>query len=270
MKVYDEIVSLGYNCEVSFRLRDYFGNAFSSYLFTWTYMLDRQKFLDCIGGDMTRIMSGKVNYHPHSGGMFIDEQTGLSLHSLKQDSEIINGDGTENTQVISEAISEMRSRYGHLADKTIDLFLSDKCSLFVIKIRFTNLDEDVKFIHDLYLALKNKYISGKFDLLVVVEAEHEAAIRNEICKDVIVRSVPFFSTDGDTDTGGDHAAWNKIFDEFFSLQDYKLYCNLTSSVIPTEYLEWLKHQNEEHEKYIEELHEGTEFLAKQLQQLKAK
>ena len=45
--MYDKVVSLGYNCEVSFRIEDYFGSI-DAMPFSWSFTLNRDKFTDAM------------------------------------------------------------------------------------------------------------------------------------------------------------------------------------------------------------------------------
>lgn len=45
---FQNIVSLGYNCEVSFRIEDFTHDKIKSYPFSWSYITDQKKFLDAL------------------------------------------------------------------------------------------------------------------------------------------------------------------------------------------------------------------------------
>ena len=45
---FQNIVSLGYNCEVSFRIEDFTHEKINSYPFSWSYISDHKKFLEAL------------------------------------------------------------------------------------------------------------------------------------------------------------------------------------------------------------------------------
>lgn len=58
---YDHIISLGYNCEVSFRIKDFFGKL-ESYPFTWVYINNQiPQFVDVLK-NFDKLLLKKIIY----------------------------------------------------------------------------------------------------------------------------------------------------------------------------------------------------------------
>jgi hypothetical protein len=77
---FDEVTSLGYNCEVGFRIQDYFG-LMDSYPYSWAYCLDRKLFLESLD-NLDDILTGDITLMP--SGMFRCEKYQISFHASKE------------------------------------------------------------------------------------------------------------------------------------------------------------------------------------------
>ena len=142
---FDEVTSLGYNCEVGFRIQDYFG-LMDSYPYSWAYCLDRKLFLESLD-NLDDILTGDITLMP--SGMFRCEKYQISFHASKE-KDALFVDGKPNEEVVRLELASLKKKIKHLVEKFYSLFQSDKKSLFVIKVKHSESDENIKFVKDLF------------------------------------------------------------------------------------------------------------------------
>lgn len=206
---FDEIVSLGYNCEVAFRIMDSFGDQ-QSYPFSWVYILDRDLFLDALD-NLSDVLSGEVTLLPW--GMFKCERYQISFHA-SVNKETLFIDGSPNEEVVKSEISNLKDKFNYMAGKLYKLFESKKRTLFVIKVRHSGITEDVKFVQELFLKLTGLYKSQNFTLLVLFEDQFISDNLLKLQSDRLkIKSVKCFADDSDTLKSGDLNGWKSIFSE---------------------------------------------------------
>lgn len=210
-ELYDNIVSLGFNCEVSFRIKDYYKkNDIDSYIYTWAYVCDDNLFLDSLN-NIDDILSGKITLLPW--GMFKCEKYQLSFHSISGVSKLFDKDNNPIQENVDKAIKELIDRTNHLKDKFNKLLKSDEKTLFVMKVRKQN--DAIDFIKKVYNILKDKYVLDNFTLLVVIEEnQYNEQWENLNSKDLKIRTIKNFAPDNNTENGGDLDGWKKVFNEF--------------------------------------------------------
>ena len=90
---FDEIVSLGYNCEVGQRINNIFPNGFNHYLYTYSYELDRKLFLKSLD-ELCHIYKSNFTLIKENG-MFLADEYQIRFHSRNKNainyfSECIN------------------------------------------------------------------------------------------------------------------------------------------------------------------------------------
>lgn len=117
--MYDNIVSLGYNCEVSFRIKDFMkeqGRSFDSYLYSWVYITNRFLMLDSIE-NFDLVLSGDLKLLPW--GMVRCEKTAMDFHMRNK--QLWDDMGNIKPREYQEALTELKSRVSHLKMKTAQL-----------------------------------------------------------------------------------------------------------------------------------------------------
>lgn len=205
--MYDHIVSLGYNCEVSFRIEDYLNakeKKLESFLFTWVYVLEREKMIRSILYP-ENILEGKYTFLPW--GMLVDEYSKCSFH-LRNGHDIDLLEEPEKTVRLDAAVAELKDRVKHLILKQENLFFSDESTLFVMKVRHETDEKDYLFIKSLAETLSEKYKSGAYDLICIFEGGYNG--RREFDNHVHIESVKKFADDSETKQGGDIEGWIDI------------------------------------------------------------
>ena len=213
MKV-DNVISLGYNCEVSYRIRDYFGKL-NSTIYSWAYIENRNDLIRSLQ-DPVKLAVSEKELLPW--GMFRSKEYGITFHPKYSQAELFNSDGSENADIVQLAKDEMISRYTYLANKLNGFFKNEnETTLYVCKMHpwMTNEEENISFIKELHQMISDLCVNENYILLVVLQKkEMTREIKSIELHNLLIRSVEAFAPDSDTEFGGDIAGWNKIFEEF--------------------------------------------------------
>ncbi|MCD8189877.1 MAG: hypothetical protein LUD78_06590 [Clostridiales bacterium] len=211
---FDTIVSLGFNCEVSFRIRDHLGGKLDSYPFSWCYVYGNADLPRCMEYPET-ILSGGVELQ--SNGMFLCKTTHLSFHGKTPLEQLRRPDGREDPEAIVRTLQELRGRMAHLEYKFQRLLERDRTTLFVMKNAKIALDPEgaVNDVAALALWLEQHYRGGNYLLVVVTERAYALPRLTRLENDHLTfRTVSAFAKEGKAQSGGDQAGWAAILDEF--------------------------------------------------------
>ncbi len=209
---FDHYVSLGYNCEVSFRIQDYLGKPIESYPLTWAYVHDLSRLaaaLEKRGELLGRMLPQK------GSDMFRDADYDIAFHVRASADELFRADGSLREEIAEPALEELRSRYRHLTEKFSELLLSDDRTLFVLKVREDGYRQS--WLKNLFAFLVENYfaLSGGFRLLVVSEErwfnEKEAKRFWRGEDRILFATVENFAADDKTDRDGDIDGWMRAF-----------------------------------------------------------
>ncbi|MBR5994199.1 MAG: hypothetical protein IK018_10370 [Lachnospiraceae bacterium] len=203
--MYDKVVSLGYNCEVSFRIEDYFGSI-DAMPFSWSFTLNRDKFADAMREPEKLLSEGITVRDDH---MLMCNRYELKFHPRYS---IFPQFGEYTEEQLTEATAELTDRVKHLADKFNNLCNSDLRTLFVMKVEDKGTEDNKKYIESVLNTLNTKYVSGNFTLAAVVL---ESAVNDDILAlasdKVKIFSVKKFAPIKHTNIMGDMSGWKYIF-----------------------------------------------------------
>ena len=115
-----KIVSLGTNCEVSFFIEQFCSKPIDSYISSWARMnFDAIKCLDMFE-NLDKIVDSDWTILPW--GMFKNERFNVGFHPKMSKEELFEDNGSLNVTAYDNALSELKSRLGHLAEKTEKLW----------------------------------------------------------------------------------------------------------------------------------------------------
>lgn len=212
-KAFQNIVSMGYNCEVSYRIRDRFGKV-NSTVFSWCYVENRDDFL--VSLDHLEYLAD-CDKRLRSNGMFQCGDMGILLHTKVNRSELFLESGEADAQKVHEAISEMSERYRYLVKKLEKMFHNPReRTLYVLKMQpwEEDIEKNRKFLEDLYTKL-DMLCNDNFAILIVLEKNLlnlKLASMNK--PNLYFRFVENYANDMDTEKSGDIEGWHRIFDEF--------------------------------------------------------
>ena len=212
---WDEIISLGYNCEVTARLEDVFGDKFSHFLFTWSYEYDRELFLKALEelGNFSN-----EDYTVLPWGMIQNNRYRIGFHSRYPKNELFNNDKSL-TSAVPAAIEELKSRVKYLAEKLENIFRQNKKVLFVIKLQYTGWNKDIEYIIKLNELIKKKFSCSnpKYKLLVVISRKNYPKLDllyDKFPDNVDIGFVNAFAPDSDVLNGGDIIGWKRLLKKY--------------------------------------------------------
>ncbi len=208
-KKYENIVMLGYNCEVAYRFfRQY--KFVDSSLFAWTYVTFEQLkfFLE----NPDKVATGDF-FLEH--GMFTCKNSGISFHGRTDLTAV-----TDVLQIDKEALekekAELRSRIEYLKEKFYKYCSNGKSTVFIRKIsakeaQNPNLLDNLNWLYQKLSSI----CSNDFRLVLVCEKAFSQKLQFDNPK-IIVKTVEKYSPDENvTDKkAGDKFGWRLIFTEF--------------------------------------------------------
>lgn len=204
---YDAVVSLGYNCEISFRLENFFGKI-NAMPFSWSYVLERESF-PAVLEHIDPLFSGEVRLLEDR--MILCENTKIKFHPRY---EILQKDGTITEDSLAEAVQELKSRVEHLKKKYVELVASDKRTLFLIKVENKGEEDNIRFVRDVTEALRKAYRSGLFTLVVLAEKEAVTpGLQSLEGEQLKIRALKRFAPRKHTDIAGDVKGWYRVLQE---------------------------------------------------------
>ena len=204
---YDAVVSLGYNCEISFRLENFFGKI-NAMPFSWAYVLEREKFPQVLE-NIEPLFAGEVRLLDDR--MILCENTQIKFHPRY---EVLQKDGKITEASLAEAVQELKSRVEHLKKKFVELAESDKRTLFLIKLENKGEEDNVRFVRAVTEALRKIYRSGSFTLVVLAEKDAVTpGLQGLEEEQVKIRTLKRFAPRKHTDIAGDVKGWYRILRE---------------------------------------------------------
>lgn len=203
---YDHIISLGYNCEVTFRFLKYFKFEESN-LFNWTATRTIDDLINALA-NFDKIGTNDFNT---PNPLWECKNTKIRFHGKAPMSIYINK--TATTEEMEADKKELTERIKYLKNKFLNILCDNSKKMYVCKIKSENINENINFKIETIIK-KLKILGGKnFDLLVISEDRMKNFF---IPQNYIYRTVKYFAPDNDvTSKKYFNNGWNKIFDEFY-------------------------------------------------------
>lgn len=204
---YDKIISLGYNCEVTFRFLKYFGFEITN-LFNWTYSYSIKDLINSLN-NFDSICSGEMQ---KPDPLWECKNTHLRFHG-KADTRIFMKH-RETEEILKQDKEDLLGRVAHLKEKFLNILKDESKKLYVYKIKKEDIDENVnETINSLRKALIN--LGGRnFKLLIVVEKENIHYFKES--EDFILRTVKYFAPDAClVRKKYINNGWDDIYNEFY-------------------------------------------------------
>jgi hypothetical protein len=219
--LYDVVVSLGYNCEISFRIEDFYGKL-DAMPFSWSYILEQEKF-DVVIKNFEMLMSGNTSLLP-------DHMIKCDLFSIKFHPryELLLHNGEMSDASIEKATDELINRVKYLKEKFNRLLHSDKNTVFFMKVDYKDEELSINLIHKIYDAINDRYLTKKFTLVAIFEKKY---ITDELLSmetnQIKIRSLKKFAPKNHTDIMGDITGWFRILSEFGNNKNYGFFLRLS-------------------------------------------
>lgn len=220
---WDHVISLGFNCEVSFQIQKY-TKMFEASLFSWAFIVDDTLFLEALK-NLSKLFAGEIQFSPERVDMFQCKNFNIFFHGRVpyQQLKLENSDRM-NEEKYNKALNELKSRVEHLKEKFIDQLNTEESTIFIREVEgIGNLNEHLKFVGELndYLALN--YPNGKYLLLIIVEEKYYSFFARYVTfPNTEVRCLKHFAPVDDAKDGADNDGWKQIFGEFLSVKQLTL------------------------------------------------
>lgn len=214
-KKYENIVPLGYNCEIAYRFyRQY--KFFDSSLFGWSFVNFEQLQYSLLNID--KLGNGGFEYDFPSH-MLKCLNSGIYFHGRTTHDKFTDND-EENQKIIQSDSVELQSRINHLKDKFKQYANDGKSTLYIRKIYFgdVNSQDDIEQKRQQVLWLFDflkSYCKNDFTFLLIVEEKYKDKFIFDDEK-IFTRSVLSYSSDDavTAKNSGDSFGWKLIFTEF--------------------------------------------------------
>lgn len=201
--VFDYYISLGFNCEISFRIRDYLRGKFDSFPFSWAYIDDFSGLVDALN-NFDNLTNSSTTLKPN--GMLQLNEFKMSFH-LRQ--KVFTKTGEVDQNLLNEMTTELKSRLAHMIEKFKNVMQSQKRKLFVIKFR--NNAECALHLPNIYEYLNKNCAPQSFEILVVCEEANKVEIPTTTPEHVFVETIKNFADESQTKTDGDLKGWHNAF-----------------------------------------------------------
>lgn len=212
-------MSLGYNCEVSFRVEDYFGKL-DSYLYSWSFEEDRLAFLKSLSS-IDDVFCGEVQLRPDY--MIRDEKYRIKFHPRY---DILSKYEYPTPEAYQSALKELKDRVEHLKRKTIDVMQGSQPIVFLMKIEDQGEKNNILYLKNVLDILKRQ-VKCAFVLVAVMEQKSLTEAVRSLQEDILqIRTVKRFAPVKHTDIMGDIKGWYKILCEFSEVPSKCYYKNL--------------------------------------------
>ena len=203
---YKEVISLGYNCEVSFYIRK-FCNKLNSSLFSWAYVFGIESLLKALN-DLDNLFTKNIS---EPAPLYKDKDFNIAFHGNLPDLDLINPEIKFSDEVLEADRKNTFEKIAYLKEKFKKVLSNNKRKIIFYKTRYDDIDKKDCF-HKLYDILK-KY--GKnFKLIIIVENKDLEPLKNLEKENLFFRGVEQFNPEEHSDNDTYKNDWFKIFQEF--------------------------------------------------------
>ena len=215
---FDYIFSLGYNCEIGYRLYDFFKFEESN-IFNWSGT-DSTDHLIWVMENFDKIGSGDFE---GPNPLWKCVESNMRFHGKVDMNKYVHKIADEET--IKKDKEDLISRVAYLKSKFLKMAQSLSKKLYVYKIRNNEIDETLpEKINKLYQSMQNLGAQN-FKILVLYEKKNQEFFdkeKNNFDENIILRSVDFFAPDDRvTDRAFQNNGYDKIWEEFYCTQKGK-------------------------------------------------
>ncbi|MCR5260761.1 MAG: hypothetical protein K6C94_02870 [Candidatus Gastranaerophilales bacterium] len=215
-KKYDNIIPLGYNCEIAYRFYKHF-KFFDASLFGWSFVTFEQLKYSLL--NMDKLCNGGIEYDYPSHTLKC-KNSGIYFHGRTPHDKFSDNE-QENQKIIEQDAAELQSRTEHLKEKFFNYANDGKKNLYIRKIHLSDgntsdsgIEQKRNEILWIYNFLKD-YCKNDFTFLLVVEEKFYDKFLFDDEK-IQTRSILAYSPDDAVTKkkAGDPFGWKILFTEF--------------------------------------------------------
>ena len=219
IKGFDHIVSLGYNCEVSFRIEDYQQEKLDSYPLSWAYVKDQDDLTNALE-HLDETAKETIREYVPGSGMFNINELNIDVHTTVDKSLVPTYDDAQFYSFVEEASAEISKRFNYLNQKWVSLLNGDESTLFLLKLQsWKSVESCYEVILSVNHWLYNNYKSRKY--LLACFTDKDDVFDYLCCKEIAgfsphitITKIGRFATDDNTHDGGDINSWLKAIEKW--------------------------------------------------------
>ena len=209
-EIFNNIISLGVNCENTFVIQALFSNIDST-LFTWAFIEDPFMLSEYIANPDILFTDGMTLTQSK---MLRCNRTRFVFHSrMQKEDHIFDANGELPIDTLKEAEEEVRSRVEHLADKFWNRINSEDRNLFVIKL-FSHeeyKDNIINLLAELTHSLDRRCLNKDFMLMCILENDYAQSTEQEIRDNrLVIKRIRKFAHWTSTDKF-DEEGWKEVY-----------------------------------------------------------
>lgn len=203
---FDHIVSLGYNCEVTFRFFKYF-HFEETGLFNWTYAHHIDDLINALT-NLDAIGTGDFEY---PSPLFECKNTHIYFHGKQRMDIYMNKTPTD--EIFLKDKEDLTERIQHFKEKFLKIAQNNDSKLYIYKIQDIDINEEIEEkIKALYFCLE-KLGAVNFKLLVINAVGKNFDFE---CKNIISRTVKYYAPDSTVTSRKFYDnGWDNIYAEFW-------------------------------------------------------
>lgn len=173
--VFDVICSLGYDCELTFMIKHFYGYE-DNYITSWARVTSHEGLIKALS-NLDLVMSEGMT--PDSA-MVLDNYSKMRFHTR-------GAPNISNPSELNKQLEELESRLKHLCEKTKQMFNSSKRKLFIIKYEKKgglNISEYLNRINETLSLMTTNYT-----LLCVLQQGDEKEIDHYSASNVTIKTI---------------------------------------------------------------------------------
>lgn len=208
---FDHIISLGYNCEVTFRFLKYFKFEEPN-LFNWTFSYTINDLIYALQ-DFEAIGSKDFAI---PDPLWECNATHIRFHG-KADISYINNN-MPSQEIVNTDKKNLVERIKYLKEKFLKIAQNDDKKLYIYKIKDTDISDSVNEKINSIIKALNKHDAKNYKLLIISEEKYSKYFAKD--DSYIYRTVKYFADDNHIpDRKYFDNGWDNIYEEYYQIKN---------------------------------------------------
>lgn len=215
-KFYKSIIPLGFNCNLAYNIVRSFGDMDSG-LFDWAHIQNTESLLR-VFQNIDKFKEEKYLYLADID-MYKPQNYDILFHGKHNSAELFSPDLTTYRLNILNSVKDVKDRNCFLIEKLKENLKSNEKKLIIhslyINKKYTNIDNEIKNINNLYKILEN--LGCSFDFLIICAKAYQKILKKELNRQIYVRytdTIPEIGINATNPSYNDSYHYDKIFKEF--------------------------------------------------------
>ena len=175
---YDNIISLGYNCQTAFVLEAFSSGSLPSNFFNWVFVPDLRNIISFITNPNIICSSGLIFDEQYF--MYKDEIAGFSYHTISPHNIFFDENKNLNKKAVDKDIINVKSKMCYLKDKFLKDLYSNQKNLYLLthpnwgKANEKEITENIEQLSDL---MKANCGNKDSKILIIFDAKYSEGIK---------------------------------------------------------------------------------------------